>query len=126
MGAPRRFAGGSLRSTPAASARIHKPVRALIGGHFLTRHEWDIASFETLRRRHEKGRIEVRKALPPGTIEVGTQMPEALHAVLARSGLGGLIYVSAPPGDGPARDRISLWTIDTKADVVEAPEDEGT
>jgi hypothetical protein len=54
----------------------------------------------------------IRRAMPAGRVDADEPMPEMLQAVLARAGLGGILYVATSEGDGPARDRIMLSTFD--------------
>jgi len=65
----------------------------------------------------------VRKALPVVPVDASTPVPERVHALLTRSGLGGILHVHAPPGEGDARDRVSISAIRA---LPSAPASEGT
>jgi serine/threonine protein kinase len=58
----------------------------------------------------ENGELEAKALvlLPTGPVPAGAAPSPRLSGLLSESGLGGLLYVHAEPGDGPPADRVSM------------------
>ncbi|MCP3905582.1 MAG: hypothetical protein GY715_18300 [Planctomycetes bacterium] len=64
----------------------------------------------------------LRTALPVVPVDATTPVPDRVHALLAQAGLGGILHVHAPAGDGDARDRVSIIAIRALPSVPMAEE----
>jgi hypothetical protein len=61
--------------------------------------------------------VAVRKVMPAGgpqSLNAGEALPQRLQSVLSQHELGGILLITAPPGDAPPHERIAVMELAAK------------